>query len=472
MSSFLDHPIFYVLSEIGKSHNQPVYVVGGFIRDILLFNKAKKEVDIVVVGNLLPIVEDFARIFSRGEYAIYENFGTAMVCAGDYRIEFVSARKESYRGESRKPFVQPATLEEDQLRRDFTVNAFYLSLNQENFGTLIDPFNGQADLEKKILRTPTNPDITFSEDPLRMLRAVRFATQLDFQIAPDALESIKKNVERLKIVSQERITDEFNKIILTPIPSKGLRLLFDTRLLHQFFPELVRLQGIEIINGIGHKDNFYHTLKVLDNVAKVSDNLWLRWAAILHDIAKPITKKFDEKNGWSFHGHDDKGAKMVPGIFKRLRLPLNEKMKYVQKLVELHLRPIALVDEEVTDSAIRRLIVDAGEYLEDLLLLCKADITTRDTQKLQRYLANFEKVEQRIKEVEERDRLRNWQPPITGEMVMQYFNLKPGPLVGLIKNAVREAILEGEIPNEESIAYQYMIEKGKKILQEQGITTN
>jgi tRNA nucleotidyltransferase/poly(A) polymerase len=463
-TSFLKSPIFEKLSEIGEQFQQPLYVVGGFVRDILLFRTVKKDIDIVVLGELQPVVKTFAEAFSHGEMVIYENFGTAMVRTEDYVVEFVSARKESYRGESRKPVVAQATLEEDQLRRDFTINALLLSLNRDDFGQLYDPFNGVEDLNARVLRTPTDPNITFSEDPLRMLRAIRFAAQLNFSIANEALESIKSNAERLKIVSQERITDEVNKIIQTPVPSKGFKLLFDTRLLHQFFPELVRMQGVEIVNGIGHKDNFYHTLKVLDNVAKASDNLWLRWSAILHDIAKPLTKKFDAENGWSFHGHEDKGARMTPGIFKRLKLPLNEKMKYVQKMVQLHLRPIALVDAEVTDSAIRRLIVDAGEDLEDLLTLCRADITTRDPQKLQQYLENFEKVERRVQEVEERDRLRNWQPPITGEMIMQYFSIRPSPLVGIIKNAVREAILDGEIPNEPESAYVYMIEKGKALL--------
>jgi poly(A) polymerase len=464
LTSFLKNPIFETLSKIGERFQQRLYVVGGFVRDLLLSQTVKKDIDIVILGELQPVVKAFAEAFSQGQMVIYENFGTAMVRAGDYVVEFVSARKESYRGDSRKPIVEQASLEEDQLRRDFTINALSLSLNRDDFGRLYDPFNGVADLNAKILRTPTDPNITFSEDPLRMLRAIRFAAQLNFTIANEALESIKNNAERLKIVSQERITDELNKIIQTPMPSKGFKLLFETRLLHQFFPELVRLQGVEIINGIGHKDNFYHTLKVLDNVAKASDNLWLRWAAILHDIAKPFTKKFDPENGWSFHGHEDKGARMTPGIFKRLKLPLNEKMKYVQKMVQLHLRPIALVDAEVTDSAIRRLIVDAGEDLEDLLTLCKADITTRDPQKLQQYLENFEKVKRRVQEVEERDRLRNWQPPVTGEMIMEYFSIRPSPLVGIIKNAVREAILEGEIPNEPESAYAYMIEKGKTLL--------
>jgi putative nucleotidyltransferase with HDIG domain len=463
-TSFLKSPIFETLREIGERLQQRLYIVGGFVRDLLLFQSVKKDIDIVVLGELQPVVKAFAEAFSHGQATIYENFGTAMVRTENYVVEFVSARKESYRGESRKPIVAQASLEEDQLRRDFTINALSLSLNRDDFGRLYDPFNGVEDLRAKVLRTPKDPNITFSEDPLRMLRAVRFAAQLNFTIVDEALESIKSNAERLKIVSQERITDELNKIIQTPTPSKGFKLLFDTRLLHQFFPELVRLQGVEIVNGIGHKDNFYHTLKVLDNVAKVSDNLWLRWAAILHDIAKPLTKKFDPENGWSFHGHEDKGARMIPGIFKRLKLPLNEKMKYVQKMTLLHLRPIALVDAEVTDSAIRRLIVEAGEDLEDLLTLCKADITTRDPQKLQQYLENFERVERRVQEVEERDRLRNWQPPITGEMIMEYFSIRPSPLVGMIKNAVREAILDGEIPNELESAYTYMIEKGKTLL--------
>lgn len=464
MKEALKGKLFEVLQDCVKETGLRAYVIGGYVRDFLLGIPCK-DIDVVVEGKGIVFAKAFAKAVRSRDVNYFEGFGTAMVRYKDYEVEFVGARKESYERHSRKPVVEDGSLQDDQLRRDFTINALSLSLNKEDFGTLIDPFGGVHDLDRGIIRTPTDPDITFSDDPLRMLRAVRFATRLGFQIAPDTYEAIARNKERLAIVSAERVIDEVNKIIMTRQPSMGFKMLFDTGLLHLFFPELVAMQGVDMVKNTAHKDNFYHTLKVLDNVAERSDNLWLRWVAILHDIAKPLTKKFDfELNTWTFHAHEDKGAYLVPKIFRRLKLPLNEKMKYVQKLVRLHQRPIALVNEQVSDSAIRRIVVDAGEDLDDLLLFCRCDITSGVEKKVQRYLRNYDILEKRIKEVEERDNLRNWQPPVTGEMIMEAFKLKPGREVGLLKNQIREAILEGEVPNEKAAALAYMYQIAPQLL--------
>lgn len=451
----LKDKVFEILKTCSKQTGLEAYVVGGFVRDTLL-NRVCKDIDVVVLGEGIAFAKAFAKAVNAKDVATFERFGTAMVRYNDWEVEFVGARKESYNRNSRKPIVENGTLADDQIRRDFTINAMSFSLNAENYGALIDPFGGQADLQAKIIQTPTNPDITFSDDPLRMMRAIRFATQLGFQIAEKTFESIAKNAKRIEIISPERVIDELNKIMRTPVPSVGYKLLFQSGLLKYIFPELQAMYGVEIRNGQGHKDNFYHTLKVLDNVAEKSDNLWLRWVAVLHDIGKPATKRFDANDGWTFHGHEDKGAKMVSDIFRKLRLPLNEKMKYVQKLVALHQRPVALVNLEVSDSAIRRIVVDAGEDLDDLLLFCSCDITSRFPEKVQRYKENYRLLATRIKEVEEKDNLRNWQPPVSGELIMQTFGLPPGIKVGQIKNAIREAILDGEIPNEEVAALAYM----------------
>lgn len=460
----LQASFFPLLRDLAQESGEEIYVIGGFVRDALL-NRNSKDVDILIVGSGIDLAHRLAEVLpGKPKVNFYSNYGTANLKTADgWDIEFVGARKESYRPDSRKPLVEDGSLEDDQRRRDFSINAMAFSLNPSNYGELIDPFDGLSDLASGSIRTPLDPDITFSDDPLRMMRAIRFATQLQFQIVPDTLEAIKRNAERLDIISAERISDELNKIILSPIPSIGFRLLFDTKLLHRFFPEMVALQGVEIREGLGHKDNFYHTLKVLDNVALDSDDLWLRWAAILHDIAKPPTKRFEPGHGWTFHGHEDKGSRMVKGIFRRLRLPLNEKMKYVEKLVLLHLRPIVLSKEEVTDSAIRRLIVDAGEEVNDLLTLCKADITSKNEVKVKKYLRNLVLVKEKIADVTERDRLRNWQPPITGEHIMEAFVITSGPQIGEVKNAIREAILEGIVPNEFDEAHRFMIEKGLEL---------
>ncbi|MEO6813678.1 MAG: HD domain-containing protein, partial [Ginsengibacter sp.] len=440
-----------------------------------ILNRPDKDLDIVCIGDGIALAQRTAQKFSSKPHVnFFKNFGTAQIkvsCQNNnnpdfspsessneeaFDIEFVGARKESYNPESRKPDVLPGSFEEDRMRRDFTINTLAISLNKNDYLKIIDPLNGMADIEEKIIRTPLPPDQTFSDDPLRMMRAIRFATQLNFSIFPETFEAIERNAQRIKIVSGERIIDEINKIIMTPKPSIGFDLLYKSGLLKIIFPQMIALVGAEYIDGKGHKDNFYHTLQVLDNIAPNTNDLWLRWAAILHDIAKPATKKFEEGHGWTFHGHEVVGGRMVPKIFAQLKLPLNEKMKFVKKMVELHLRPISLTKENITDSAIRRLIFDAGDDIESLMKLCKSDITSKNKQKAQRYLANFEMVEKRLKEVEESDHLRNWQPPITGEIIMKEFGLSPSRIVGEIKNAVREAILDGIIPNEYGAAFEYM----------------
>lgn len=459
-------PVFEKLKNCASISNMPTYIVGGYVRDLLL-QRNSKDIDVVCVGSGIELAELFLdQINGTGNVTVFKNFGTAMVKYADMEgvmeVEFVGARKESYRSQSRKPTVEDGTLEDDQNRRDFTINALAISLNQQDFGELIDPFDGLTDLQKKIIRTPLDPDITFSDDPLRMLRACRFASQLNFDIEPDTFDSLKKNKERIKIISQERIADELNKIVLSSKPSYGFKLLYFCELLHLIFPELVALQGAETQDGKGHKDNFFHTLQVLDNVALHSNNLWLRWAAILHDIAKPLTKRFEKGHGWTFHGHEDKGSRMVPGIFRKLKLPMGDNMAYAVKLVKLHLRPISLVKEQVTDSAIRRLLFEAGNDIDDLMLLCRCDITSKNNDKVKRFLANFDDVQQKIVAVEARDQIRNFQPVITGELIMNTFDIVPGPIVGEIKTAIREAILEGIIKNDYDQAYELMLEIGKK----------
>ena len=463
MKQYLKHPVFRLISETAEEMQKPVFVIGGFVRDILL-NKISKDIDIVVLGSGIELAKKIAKKIGKETKAKYfKNFGTAMLRYKDWQIEFVGARKESYRKDSRKPIVEDGTLEDDQKRRDFTINALAINLQKDKYGEFIDPFNGINDLKNKIIRTPLDPDITFSDDPLRMMRAIRFATRLNFFIDSDCFKAIKRNKERMKIVSKERITEELNGIILAPEPSRGFKLLLETGLLEIIFPQMVDLQGAEFIDGKGHKDNFYHTLEVLDNVAEKSDNLWLRWAAILHDIAKPKTKKFVQDIGWTFHAHEFKGAKMVPEIFRKMKLPLNEKMRYVQKLVMLHLRPIALVENIVTDSAVRRLLFEAGDDIDDLMLLCNADITSKNQTKIKRYLKNFKLVREKLKDIEEKDKLRNWQPPVSGDVIMKTFNLEPCYKVGKIKNAIREAILDGEINNNYEDAYAFMIKEGEKL---------
>ena len=457
--------IFSILSECSKDIGVKSYVIGGYVRDFLL-QRPSKDIDIVVAGRGIDLAKAFAKKTQSRDVIVYENFGTAMVKYQDYEVEFVGARRESYRRNSRKPIVEEGTLNDDQMRRDFTINALSISLNEENYGDIIDPFNGIEDLHNGIIRTPLEPGITFSDDPLRMMRAVRFATQLNFRIEEKTYQAIGKNKKRIEIVSKERIIDELNKIVLAPIPSIGFRILESTGLLQLILPELQNMKGIDVVNGQGHKDNFYHTIKVLDNVAGISNNLWLRWVAILHDIAKPLTKRFHPDTGWTFHGHEDRGGRMVPKIFRRLKLPMNENMKYVQKLVRLHQRPIALVTEEVSDSAIRRIVFEAGEDLNDLLDFCRCDITSKNPKKVQRFLNNYAKLEQRIREVEERDNLRNWQPPVSGDMIMKTFDLKPGRVIGQIKTEIREAILDGIIPNEKEAAIAFMHEIAPKYLTE------
>jgi len=464
LKKHLTIPIFPLLSQIAGEMNTEVYVIGGFVRDVLLGRDYNQDIDIVVIGSGIDFAHAVAsRIGGDVPVKFFKNFGTAMLRYQGIKIEFVGARKESYRSNSRKPIVENGTLADDQDRRDFTINAMAIDLTPGNFGALVDPFHGISDLRDRIIRTPLNPDITFSDDPLRMMRAIRFATRLNFDIEPETFQAIARNAGRISIVSMERVTEELNLIILTEKPSIGFNMLDQTGLLKLIFPQFCELKGVETIDGKGHKDNFYHTLEVLDKVAAKSDNLWLRWAALLHDIAKPMTRKFIPGTGWTFHNHEFKGAKMVPSIFRSLKLPLNEKMRYVGKLVLLHLRPIVLAEETVTDSAVRRLLFEAGNDIDDLMTLCTADITSKNQQKVKRFIGNFEIVRQKLKEIEEKDRLRNWQPPISGELIMAVFGIPPSKPVGIIKNAITEAILEGEIANDYEAAYHFMLKEGEKL---------
>ena len=458
------NPVFTTVSQAAHEQGLEAYIVGGFVRDLIL-NRPNNDIDFVCIGSGIEWASKVGEKLGNLPVSVFKNFGTAMIRHGEYELEFVGARKESYRRDSRKPMVEDGTLEEDQKRRDFTINALAISLNEHNFGELIDPFGGVDHLKQKMIRTPLDPNVTFSDDPLRMMRAIRFASQLNFDIDPDTFQSILDNQERLKIVSMERIIEETNKIILSPIPSYGFKLLFHSGLLKQFFPEMVALQGVEYVDNKAHKDNFYHTLQVLDNVSKMSNDLWLRWSAILHDIAKPLTKRFEPGHGWTFHGHEDKGARMVPGIFKRFKLPLNDRMQFVQKLVRLHLRPIVLA-YDVTDSAVRRLLFEAGDDTDSLMKLCRADITSKNSEKVKKYLMNFERVEQKMVEVEKKDHVRNFQPPITGDEIIRMLNLPPGPIIGEIKEQIKEAILEGEIKNDrvEALTLLYSIARKKGIL--------
>ncbi|HEY8937743.1 MAG TPA: HD domain-containing protein [Cyclobacteriaceae bacterium] len=463
-ASSLDHKIFHTLAEVADKMGIETYVVGGFVRDLIL-KRPSKDIDFVCVGSGIQLATEVAAALgSRYKVSIFKNFGTAQIHHEDFDLEFVGARKESYRSESRKPIVEDGTLDDDQKRRDFTMNALAIRLNKSNFGELVDPFGGVEDLKRKIIRTPLDPVVTFSDDPLRMMRAIRFASQLNFDIEADTFSAIISQGERLGIVSQERITDELNKIILSPVPSYGFKLLFHSKLLQYFFPELVALHGVEYVGGNAHKDNFFHTLQVLDNVSKVSNDLWLRWAAILHDIAKPATKRYDKVHGFTFHGHEEKGARMTPGIFRRMKLPMNEHMLFVQKLVRLHLRPIPLA-KEVTDSAIRRLLFDAGDDIDALMKLCRADITSKNNEKVNRFLKNFDLVEEKMAEVESKDNIRNFQPPVTGDEIIKMFNLPPSRIIGDIKEQIKEAILEGEIRNDREEAMALLM----KIAQEKGL---
>lgn len=457
------HPIFKIVSQAAGELGLETYAVGGFVRDQLL-GRDCKDIDFVCLGSGIELAEKTAQLINpKIQVTVFKNFGTAHFRWEELDLEFVGARKESYQSHSRKPAVEEGSLQDDQNRRDFTINALAISLNKDTYGQLIDPFNGQKDLEEKVIRTPLDPDITFSDDPLRMMRAIRFATQLDFQIQPETFTSIKRNAVRISIISQERVTDELNKIILSKKPSIGFILLEEAGLLKLIFPEFQALKGVENYEGKGHKDNFYHTLQVLDNITKSSNNLWLRWAAILHDIAKPPTKKFVPGQGWTFHGHEVLGSKWVPKIFRRMKLPMGPEMKFVQKMVFLHLRPIALTKEEITDSALRRLLFEAGDDIESLLSLCEADITTKNREKVRRYLTNFEIVREKLKEVEEKDKVRNFQPPVTGELIMQTFGIPPSREIGIIKEEIKEAILEGKIHNDYEEAYQMMLELGAKL---------
>lgn len=463
MYTFLEQDIFKLIKQCCANLNVEAYAIGGFVRDIFL-QRESKDIDIVTLGRGIDLAEELHKLLGEESHlATFKNFGTAQVKYKEFEIEFVGARKESYNRNSRKPIVEDGSLEDDQNRRDFTINALAIGVSENNFGKLLDPFNGMDDLHNQIIRTPLNPEITYSDDPLRMMRAIRFATQLNFTIEEKSLNAISENKERIQIVSKERISDELNKIISSNKPSIGFKLLFDSGLLQLVFPEMVKLHGTETINGLSHKDNFYHTLEVLDNTAQKTNNLWLRWAAILHDIAKPATKRFEPGHGFTFHGHEDKGARMVPKIFSNLKLPLNEKMKYVQKLVQLHLRPIVLAKTEVSDSAVRRLLFEAGDDIDDLMILCESDITTKNPNKVKRYLHNFEIVREKLIELEEKDRIRNWQPPIGGEEIMQLYNLSPSREIGILKSALKDAILDGLVENNYQSAKQFLDKKFEEL---------
>ena len=465
LKTALSLPIFNTISNAADALELETYVIGGFVRDYLLKrNKDVKDIDVVAVGSGIALARKVSQLLpNKPKVQVFKTYGTAMLRSGNMDIEFVGARKESYATDSRNPVVEDGTLEDDQNRRDFTINALAIKLNDNGYGDIIDPFDGINDLERKIIRTPLDPDITYSDDPLRMMRAIRFASQLDFTIEQSSLASITKNAERIKIITNERIVDELNKIMLSPTPSKGFLLLEKTGLLPHILPELMALKGIDEIEGQKHKDNFYHTLEVVDNISEHTDDVWLRWAALLHDIGKAPTKKFSKKVGWTFHGHEFVGSKMVYKLFKRLKMPLNDKMKFVQKMVLMSSRPIVISEEHVTDSAVRRLIFDAGDHIEDLMTLCEADITTKNPKRFKRYHNNFKVVREKMKEVEERDHVRNFQPPVSGEEIMEAFNLKPGREIGILKEAIKEAILEGEIPNEKEAAIAFMMKKAKDI---------
>lgn len=459
----ISDPVFRVISQAATHLDLECYVIGGYVRDYLLDRKSAKDIDIVAVGSGIDLANEVASMLpGKPKVVIFKTYGTAMLKSAGIELEFVGARKESYSKDSRKPSVEKGSLVDDQNRRDFTINALALSLQEGSFGKLLDPFNGLSDLQNRIIRTPLDPDITYSDDPLRMLRAIRFATQLDFIIEEESLEAITSNADRIKIISKERIVVEINKILMADTPSKGFALLRKTGLLQHIFPELLALEGIEEVEGQRHKDNFWHTLEVVDNIAGTTDNLWLRWAALLHDIGKAPTKRFDKKLGWTFHGHEFVGSKMVYKLFKRMKMPLNEQMKFVQKMVLMSSRPIVLASE-VTDSAIRRLVFDAGDYVDDLMTLCEADITTKNPNRFKKYRENFQRVRDKIVEVEERDHVRNFQPPVSGEEIMKTFDLQPSREIGIIKDAIKEAILEGEIPNEYEAAKEYMLKKGKEL---------
>ena len=461
----LSNPIFSTVSVVADELNIPTYVVGGWVRDVLLKRKRKiQDIDFVCIGSGIEFAEKVCNeLGNKAILKVFKNFGTAMISFNGDNYEFVGARKESYRKDSRKPIVEDGTLEDDQNRRDFTINAMAIQLNSKNYGQFLDPFNGVQDLEKKIIKTPHNPDVTFDDDPLRMIRAIRFATQLNFNIDNKTLDAIKRNAFRLEIISQERITDELNKIILTNTPSIGFKLLFSSKLLHQFFPEFCKLHGVEKINNHSHKDNFFHTLEVLDNISKTSNDLWLRWGAILHDIAKPQTKKYEEGIGWTFHAHEFIGSKMVKKIFKKLKLPLNQKMEFVKKMVALHLRPIVLAQDIVTDSAIRRLLFDAGDDIDDLMKLCDADITSKNPNKVKRYLENFQLVRKKLKEVEEKDRVRNFQPPVNGNEIMEIYDIKTGKEIGQLKKIIKDAILDGLVKNNKDEVLVFLSKTAKEL---------